>query len=116
MERKNVTYDRRKTKNKALLKWLDKMVEMCGPKKVRWCDGSDKEWMQLCDLMVEQGSMIRLDEKKRPNSFLVRSDPRDVARVEGRTFICSYGKDEAGPTNNWEDPRKMRARLKKLFK
>jgi phosphoenolpyruvate carboxykinase (GTP) len=109
-------YDRSKTQNVALLKWLDKMVEMCQPASVRWCDGSDKEWYELCGLMVKNGSMIRLDEKKRPNSYLVRSDPRDVARVESRTFICSYGKEDAGPTNNWEEPRKMRAKLKRLFK
>ena len=109
-------YDRSKTQNVALLKWLDKMVEMCQPASVRWCDGSDKEWDELCGLMVKNGSMIRLDEKKRPNSYLVRSDPRDVARVESRTFICSYGKEDAGPTNNWEEPRKMRAKLKRLFK
>jgi len=109
-------YDRSKTQNVALLKWLDKMVEMCQPASVRWCDGSDKEWDELCGLMVKNGSMIRLDEKKRPNSFLVRSDPRDVARVESRTFICSYGKEDAGPTNNLEEPRKMRAKLKRLFK
>jgi phosphoenolpyruvate carboxykinase (GTP) len=109
-------YDRSKTQNVALLKWLDKMVEMCQPSSVRWCDGSDKEWDELCGLMVKNGSMIRLDEKKRPNSYLVRSDPRDVARVESRTFICSYGKEDAGPTNNWEEPRKMRAKLKRLFK
>ena len=109
-------YDRSKTQNVALLKWLDKMVEMCQPASVRWCDGSGQEWSELCALMVKNGSMIQLDEKKRPNSYLVRSDPRDVARVESRTFICSYGKEDAGPTNNWEEPRKMRAKLKRLFK
>ena len=109
-------YDRSRTSNIALLKWLDKMVDMCQPASVRWCDGSDSEWNELCGLMEQNGSMIRLDEKKRPNSYLVRSDPRDVARVESRTFICSYGKEDAGPTNNWEEPRKMRAKLKRLFK
>ena len=109
-------YDRSRTSNIALLKWLDKMVVMCQPASVRWCDGSDAEWNELCGLMEQNGSMIRLDEKKRPNSYLVRSDPRDVARVESRTFICSYGKEDAGPTNNWEEPRKMRAKLKRLFK
>tara|TARA_B100002019_G_scaffold122787_1_gene105641 strand:- start:252 stop:2066 length:1815 start_codon:yes stop_codon:yes gene_type:complete len=116
MESNNLSYDRSVTKNQALLKWLDKMVDMCGPKEVRWCDGSDKEWDELCKLMIKQGSMIPLNEQKRPNSFLVRSDPRDVARVESRTFICSYGKGDAGATNNWEEPRKMRAKLKRLFK
>ena len=109
-------YDRSRTSNIALLKWLDKMVVMCQPASVRWCDGADAEWNELCGLMEQNGSMIRLDEKKRPNSYLVRSDPRDVARVESRTFICSYGKEDAGPTNNWEEPRKMRAKLKRLFK
>lgn len=116
MDSVKVDYDRSKTNNHALLKWLDKMVEMCMPKDVRWCDGSNGEWQELCSLMIDQGSMIPLNKEKRPNSFLVRSDPRDVARVESRTFICSYGKDDAGATNNWEDPRKMRAKLKRLFK
>ena len=116
MESNKLSYDRSVTKNQALLKWLDKMVDMCTPKEVRWCDGSDQEWSELCSLMIEQGSMIPLNEEKRPNSFLVRSDPRDVARVESRTFICSYGKGDAGATNNWEEPRKMRAKLKRLFK
>ena len=116
MDSNKVAYDRSKTKNQALLKWLDKMVEMCKPKDVRWCDGSDTEWDDLCSLMISQGSMVQLNQEKRPNSFLVRSDPRDVARVESRTFMCSYGKDDAGATNNWEEPRKMRAKLKRLFK
>lgn len=116
MDSKKVTFDRSKTNNHALLKWLDKMIEMCDPKEVRWCDGSDQEWEELCGLMISQGSMIELNQEKRPNSFLVRSDPRDVARVESRTFICSYGKGDAGATNNWEEPRKMRAKLKRLFK
>lgn len=116
METKKISYDRSKTKNQALLKWLDKMVEMCNPEKVRWCDGSDSEWDELCALMISQGSMIQLNQEKRPNSFLVRSDPRDVARVESRTYICSYGKDDAGATNNWEEPRKMRSKLKRLFR
>ena len=116
MESNKLSYDRSVTNNQALLKWLDKMVDMCTPKEVRWCDGSDQEWDELCSLMIEQGSMIPLNEQKRPNSFLVRSDPRDVARVESKTFICSYGKGDAGATNNWEEPRKMRAKLKRLFK
>ena len=116
MDSNKVTYDRSKTNNQALLKWLDKMVEMCGPQDVRWCDGSDQEWDDLCSLMINQGSMVQLNQEKRPNSFLVRSDPRDVARVESRTFMCSYGKDDAGATNNWEEPRKMRAKLKRLFR
>ena len=116
MEKTTARYDRSKTKNAPLLKWLDKMVEMCDPTDVHWCDGSDQEWHDLCKKMIDQGAMIALNHEKRPNSYLVRSDPRDVARVESRTFICSYGKDDAGPTNNWEEPRKMRARLKKLFR
>ena len=116
MEKTTARYDRSKTKNAPLLKWLDKMVEMCDPSDVHWCDGSDQEWDDLCKKMIDQGAMIALNHEKRPNSYLVRSDPRDVARVESRTFICSYGKDDAGPTNNWEEPRKMRARLKKLFR
>lgn len=108
--------DTSKTQNPALIKWLEKMVTLCNPKDVVWADGSEEEWERLTTLMVDQGTMIRLNEEKRPNSFLCRSDPRDVARVEDRTFICSYSKDDAGPTNNWHEPREMRSKLRGLFK
>jgi phosphoenolpyruvate carboxykinase (GTP) len=107
--------DTTKTKNKALLKWLDKMVTLCNPDQVVWANGSEQEWNELTSAMVESGTLIKLNESKRPNSFLCRSDPRDVARVEDRTFICSYSKDDAGPTNNWHEPREMRSKLRTLF-
>ncbi len=108
-------YDRSKTNNQKLLKWLDEAIALCKPSAVRWADGSEKEWKELCEGMVESGSMIRLNEEKRPNSYLVRSDPRDVARVEDQTFICSEEEVDAGPTNNWEDPAVMKARLNDLY-
>ncbi len=104
-----------KTKHSALLKWVEKMVTMCKPSAVHWCDGSEAEAAQLFEGMEKAGQCIRLNPKTRPNSYLFRSDPRDVARVESRTFICSYSKDDAGPTNNWENPRTMRRKLKDLF-
>ncbi|WOO39688.1 phosphoenolpyruvate carboxykinase (GTP) [Rubellicoccus peritrichatus] len=103
------------TSHKALLKWIEKMVEMCTPDQVHWCDGSQEEADALFAMMMEQGMCTKLNEAKRPNSYLFRSDPRDVARVESRTFICSVNKDDAGPTNNWEEPRKMRHKMKDLF-
>lgn len=105
-----------KTQHSALLKWIDKMVAMCEPDTVHWCDGSQDEADSLFQLMLDKGMCVKLNEEKRPNSYLFRSDPRDVARVESRTFICSYSRDDAGPTNNWEEPRKMRRKMKDLFK
>ena len=92
------------------------MVSMCEPSTVHWCDGSQEEADLLFAMMVEKDMCIKLNEAKRPNSYLFRSNPADVARVESRTFICSQSKDAAGPTNNWEEPRAMRRKLKQLFK
>ena len=103
-----------KTSHPALLKWVGKMTEMFQPDAVHWCDGSNEEAETLFAEMVQKGTAIKLNPAKRPNSYLFRSDPRDVARVEKRTFICSASKDEAGPTNNWEEPRAMRHKLQDL--
>ena len=92
------------------------MVNLCEPKEVYWCNGSQEEADQLFCMMGEKEMCIRLNEKIRPNSFLFRSDPRDVARVESKTYICSQNKDGAGPINNWADPRTMRRKLKDYLK
>ena len=104
-----------RTKNRKLLAWVDAMAELCNPDRIYWCDGSQGEYERLCQEMVEAGTFVRLNPEKRPNSFLARSHPSDVARVEDRTFICSVREEDAGPTNNWMAPRAMRARLKTLF-
>jgi phosphoenolpyruvate carboxykinase (GTP) len=102
--------------NKHLLRWVEKMADLCEPAAIHWVDGSDDENQMLCDQMVAGGTFIKLNEELWPNSYYARSDAGDVARVEDRTYICSYSKDGAGPTNNWEDPYKMRKTLKGLFK
>ena len=104
------------TTNKHLIRWVEKMAELCRPDHIHWVDGSKAEYDFLCDRLVASGTFTRLDQKKWPGCFYARSTPNDVARVEDRTFICSLSRDGAGPTNNWEDPYVMRRRLKQLFK
>ncbi len=102
-------------KNAELIRWVDEMVDLCKPDQVHWCDGSQEEYDHLCDLMVDGGTFIRLNQEKRPDSFLARSHPSDVARVEDRTFICSLSRKDAGPTNNWMNPRDMKVELRSRF-
>ncbi len=102
-------------RNPKLLAWVDEMAAICKPEQVVWCDGSQEEYDRLCEGLVKAGTFIKLNAAKRPNCYLARSHPSDVARVEERTFICAPTKEEVGPTNNWAPPEEMRATMHKVF-
>ncbi|WP_425528029.1 phosphoenolpyruvate carboxykinase (GTP) [Yinghuangia seranimata] len=108
--------DKAPTKHSQLIEWVREIAELTQPDRIEWCDGSEAEYQRLADLLVENGTFKKLDDVKRPNSYYAASDPRDVARVEDRTYICSEKQEDAGPTNNWVAPAEMRAKFGELFK
>lgn len=103
-------------KHKKLLEWVDEMATLLEPDSIYWCDGSQEENDRLLEENVERGAAVRLNQEKRPGCYLFRSDPSDVARVEGRTFIASVKEDDAGPTNNWIDPKELRETMRELYR
>jgi phosphoenolpyruvate carboxykinase (GTP) len=108
--------DRAPTSHPRLLRWVREVAELTTPDRVVWCDGSDAEWQRLTDELVEAGTLVRLNDERKPNSFWARTDPSDVARVEERTFICSVDEADAGPTNNWMAPAEMKRLMTELYR
>jgi phosphoenolpyruvate carboxykinase (GTP) len=104
------------TKHKGLLAWVQEVAELTQPDRVVFADGSEEEAARLSEQLVEAGTFKRLDDQKKPNSYLALSDPSDVARVESRTFICSENEIDAGPTNNWMAPAEMRGIMTDLYR
>jgi phosphoenolpyruvate carboxykinase (GTP) len=103
------------TQNVKLLAWVSDMVELCKPDSVHMCEGTKAEYKTMCDLLVENGTFTKLNENLRPDCFLARSHPSDVARVEDRTYICTEDQAEAGPTNNWAAPGEMKQKMRNMF-
>jgi phosphoenolpyruvate carboxykinase (GTP) len=115
MENTLVAKDTYQVKHQELNNWVKEVAAQCQPDSIRWCDGSKEEYDELCAALVQKGTFIKLDPKKRPNSFACFSDPSDVARVEDRTYICSRRREDAGPTNNWVEPKEMKQTLNGLL-